>query len=1242
MEPAGLAVGVVGLVGLFSTCLDTIKRADAYRDFGSDSQALAARFDADKLRFEQWGRAVGIEKGILQQLHHHALDNQQMRNIIAQLITAVQQVWCDEKDATSQHPSLVNTEGDHKVLRFSIQGRPDRDGMSESKWKKVSWALHGKERRISQVEKLGVLVQKLYDLVPVNADADNSIQPPMVSPSSSLKETSILETEHWISELRRTLERVDEELYADSRRQLFAWIGDEDPGSSLYHDCNDNRVPGTGEWIMERPEFQAWLASEAPSQGPAKTTSQILWVNGPAGFGKTVMCARVAQYLSENLSTPVAHFFLSSNFANREDPYAVIRSWIKQLISQDQNGFAAIQRKRQTRYEQLASREDIIDCFEELVEIIPSCTFILDGLDECTWLGHSQHSQYNSVFGFLKTFIETISQSSSRAMIVSRDEPEIRNALLGSENILCKEYRIKVEDVQLDVASYAKTVVNQRLPNKADEIKELVSQKMAAKCEGQFLWVKMQAPSLRKGMNKLKLQQTVAQTPAGLSKIYERNWNAILTDPSRSKERAISLLRWAAFALRPLTVDEITKAALLRIDRVGIPRDELPDEIDDDFIESEILDQCGPLLEIRKASLDQPAESRTVHIPHFSVKEFLIPILSESSSLHFDSAIQQSYEKQQNTALAICCLQFISLKDVWSLAQGDAGPDVRPAFRDYAALWWYDHLKFGFEDNPKVLEILSRFFLESDDIWNSWRDFYDSAWKTTIGAKDSRTRNSPTGPLWYASNFGLRHIVELLLRKPGISVDAVGAHGSSPLLASIQCRHMATSKLLLNAGANVCTTDYQNWTPIHLASRQGHTELVRDLLDRGADVTKQNVFGWTCLHEAAFFGHPDIVTYLLAAGAEVNITTVDGRAPLYLAAAGGHLEVVKLLLEERPLSSLNLAGEGALFGAATKGHLEILRILLEEGMNPNAREDGWTVLLAALSKSHQETAMLLLDYGADPTISTYDGRTTLHEAASNNCLEITMLLLERELDPNAKSNTGWTPVHLATSYGHIEILNALLDFGGDVSIKMPDEATAFHLACLSGKVELVRLLLKNPKINPEGLDHMHRTGLFWASRCGHAKVVKVLVSDPRVATDHQDRYGLTPLYVAVRNTHVDVVEILLAKCNNFLQWKDRGGRSLMWWAAFMNSPLIIQLLVEHGAPLESIPCQERESMSLRTVDYDPELAWCDVCAVCVPSGAEAYKCRLCYGGSFCMCSECFKTGATCLDDFHTLALYTPI
>lgn len=100
MEPVGLAVGIAGLAGLFSSCLEAVDMIHTYLSFGADSHVLDTRLKAAKVRLETWGRRVGLEKAALSEKHHPALEEDDISATVQGILKIVKTL-SDATDASS-------------------------------------------------------------------------------------------------------------------------------------------------------------------------------------------------------------------------------------------------------------------------------------------------------------------------------------------------------------------------------------------------------------------------------------------------------------------------------------------------------------------------------------------------------------------------------------------------------------------------------------------------------------------------------------------------------------------------------------------------------------------------------------------------------------------------------------------------------------------------------------------------------------------------------------------------------------------------------------------------------------------------------------------------------------------------------------------------------------------------------------------------------------------------------------
>ncbi|NP_542374.2 caskin-2 [Mus musculus] len=187
--------------------------------------------------------------------------------------------------------------------------------------------------------------------------------------------------------------------------------------------------------------------------------------------------------------------------------------------------------------------------------------------------------------------------------------------------------------------------------------------------------------------------------------------------------------------------------------------------------------------------------------------------------------------------------------------------------------------------------------------------------QATVDIKDSNGMR----PLHYAAWQGRLEPVRLLLRASA-AVNAASLDGQIPLHLAAQYGHYEVSEMLLQHQSNPCLVnklkktpldlacefgrlkvaqlllnshlcvallegeakdpcDPNYTTPLHLAAKNGHREVIRQLLKAGIEINRQTKTG-TALHEAALYGKTEVVRLLLEGGVDVNIRNTYNQTAL--------------------------------------------------------------------------------------------------------------------------------------------------------------------------------------------------------------------------------------------------------------------------------------------------------------------------------------------------------------------------
>ena len=180
------AIGLLlGLAGLYSSCIDAFDQIRAARSFARDYEILTTRFDARKARFLQWGDGVGLLCDVHDGRHPH-LDSPSLRPAIERVLHCIKMLLTDTEKFQAKywiqedaHSGLL---GDNTSFCATIS-RPRRDlfkasydqflartlkiQRGTSLNRKTMWAIIGREDFERLISDLDGMIEDLYKLIPV-------------------------------------------------------------------------------------------------------------------------------------------------------------------------------------------------------------------------------------------------------------------------------------------------------------------------------------------------------------------------------------------------------------------------------------------------------------------------------------------------------------------------------------------------------------------------------------------------------------------------------------------------------------------------------------------------------------------------------------------------------------------------------------------------------------------------------------------------------------------------------------------------------------------------------------------------------------------------------------------------------------------------------------------------------------------------------------------------------------------
>jgi len=571
------------------------------------------------------------------------------------------------------------------------------------------------------------------------------------------------------------------------------------------------------------------------------------------------------------------------------------------------------------------------------------------------------------------------------------------------------------KNLHSDIKAFVKAEVG-KLPQFSGSLGEEVQQTLIEDAKGMFLWVSLILEDLKTSTDTTPhaIRKSLKSLPPDLSGVY---MNILRNIQAKDHKTAQSILQWVVWAVRPLTLQELTIAIAMR------PKYTSMSSIQD-YMQTNMKNVLrlifGPMLRIE--------DSDTVHLVHQSAKDFLIGMnISTGVGVHsYSLPIFVTSPTKCNMQLAVSCLSYLCIDEC------EVGPvtgeyrwnsDVRQnikilqhklEFLDYAATHWPEHAKQADRSDDKTIFLSFKKLAMCPQKMNLAYQIFTF----------SRRRGfKKTPPLQIAASMGLLAFVKQLL-DDGANINVQGGTYGNALQAAVFNGHTDMVCLL-------CTrSDIEITEPI-VKAIAGYTNRGKEVMDKLLSAHPEITITKPIVTAAA--GNSDsgkeVIEALLSARPNIQITE-----PTVTAAAGNTesgKEVIEALLSARPDIQITEPTVTAAAGNTDSGK-EVIEALLSA--SPDIQITEPTVTAAAgNTESGKEVIEALLS--ASPDIQITEPTVTAAAGNTDSGKDVIEALLSARPDIQITEPTI-TAAAGNTGSGK-EVIEALLSARPDIQITEP-------------------------------------------------------------------------------------------------------------------------------------------------------------------------------------------------------------
>lgn len=526
-----------------------------------------------------------------------------------------------------------------------------------------------------------------------------------------------------------------EEQIHDAYEKPFGWIYQDEELRVAREDRE--RIKAA------RTRFERWLSS----------SSEVFWVNGKAGSGKSTLMKYLADHPKtreilrhwagdENLVV-AKHFFWNSGTKIQKSHVGLMQNLLLQILRQcpELIPFASAERWEADEgsliHEDDWTRTELAAALKNIMlrgQLRSRFCFFIDGLDEYADENAGEHHE-------LIEYLDTLAHSTQVKLCVSsRPWTVFKDRYEGK-----KDLTLVLQDLTSnDMYRYVHGILNndarfRRLVAREPQALDLAHQ-IRDKAEGVFLWVYLVVRSLLKGLSErdvtAELERRLSKIPNDLNEYFLKIFQNI--DPVYRPEASRAFQLSAVVMPLPLPAfKHIPKEVMSSRYAFEMTPAEL--KVSDDKAKDNVNKWCRDLLEIKTTRDNVGGKIDEVCFLHRTVKDFLL-------TREMQAYLNQHPACQSSPKQAICMVLFAEIKAM-GVCQS---MDEYRAFDDHAKKlmeWALDCERTESETPTQVLDEFGRIRSLVIGDWQGW----------------SHSDYTPSVMLHYAIETGLRLYVRQCL-----------------------------------------------------------------------------------------------------------------------------------------------------------------------------------------------------------------------------------------------------------------------------------------------------------------------------------------------------------------------------------------------------------------------------------------------------------------------------------------------